>query len=99
MHVAKQTPAEVPAAPHRAERVLAYIFAAIVGLSIVCFAAVIIATASGLSGKQFTGGFWQVVALLPGIGLPVAFVLVIVLLIVGGRRRSRETQVALRGKK
>ena len=64
--------------------------AGIVGLSIVAFLTVIIATASGLPGNQFQGGFWQVVALLPNVGLPVGFLLIIVLLVISGRRRSRE---------
>ena len=66
--------------------------AGIVGLSIVAFLAVIIATASGLPGNQFTGGFWQAVALLPGVGLPVGFLLIIVLIVISGVRRSREAE-------
>lgn len=66
--------------------------AGIVGLSIVAFLTVIIATASGLPGDQFTGGFWQAVALLPGVGLPIGFLLIIVLIIISGLRRSREAK-------
>jgi len=68
--------------------------AAIVGLSILAFLTVIIATASGLPGNQFTGGFWQAVALLPGVGLPIGFLLIIVLIVISGLRRSREAKAA-----
>ncbi len=68
--------------------------AAIVGLSIVAFLTVIIATASGLPGDQFRGGLWQAVALLPGVGLPIGFLMIIVLIVISGRRRSRETRDA-----
>lgn len=77
---------------HRNERILAFMIAAIVGLSILAFLTVIIATASGLKGNEFTGGFWQFVALLPSVGLPVGFVMIIVLIVLSGRRRSREAR-------
>ena len=70
--------------------------AGIVGLSIVAFLTVIIATAFGLPGNQFQGGFWQAVALLPGVGLPVGFLLIIALLVISGRRRSREAAAVSR---
>lgn len=73
---------------------LAFMIAGIVGLSIVAFLTVIIATASGLKGDQFTGGFWQAVAILPGVGLPLGFLAIVVLIIISGRRRSREAQAA-----
>ena len=69
--------------------------AGIVGLSIVAFATVIIATASGLPGNQFQGGFWQVVGLLPGVGLPVGFLLIIVLLVISARRRGRDAAASV----
>ncbi len=71
---------------------LAFMIAGIVGLSIVAFLTVIIATASGLKGDQFTGGFWQVVAILPGVGLPLGFLAIVALIIISGRRRTREAQ-------
>ena len=85
---------ENPVTVHRNERVLAFMIAGIVGLSILAFLTVIIATASGLPGNQFTGGFWQAVALLPGVGLPIGFLLIIVLIIISGLRRSREAKAA-----
>ena len=88
--VAKETPVTI----HRIERVLAFMIAGIIGLSIVAFLIVIIATASGLAGNQFKGGFWQAVALLPGVGLPLGFLMIIVLIIISARRRSREAQAS-----
>jgi len=75
---------------HRAERVLAYMFVAIVGLSILAFIAVMIGTANGAGADDgFSQGVWPVVLTLPLFGLPIAFLLLIALLIVNGVRRSR----------
>jgi len=63
--------------------------AAIIGLSILAFIVDIIA----LAFKIDTGKApWTVVWLFPGIGLPVGFVLIIVLLVVSARRRGREAR-------
>ncbi len=97
--MAKQTPKTDDLPPHRNERILAYAIVAVVGLSIAAFLTVIIATASGLPGDHFRGGFWQVIAILPSIGLPVGFILVFILLITNLRRRSRHTQDSLSDKK
>ncbi|KQZ10651.1 hypothetical protein ASD23_00260 [Agromyces sp. Root1464] len=78
-----------PITDNRAERVLAYMFAAIVGLSIICFFAVMIGTLSGVAVDEMSSGIWAVVTMLPWFGLPIAFVLLIVLLIVNGVRRGR----------
>lgn len=83
---------DTPVTIHRNERVLAFMIAAIVGLSILAFLTVIIATAAGLKGDQFTGGFWQFMALLPGVGLPLGFAMIIVLIVISGRRRSRDAR-------
>ncbi|WP_394552789.1 hypothetical protein ACDF64_00240 [Agromyces sp. MMS24-JH15] len=75
----------------RAERVLAYMVAAIVGLSILAFLAIMIATLAGVGADDgFSQGVWPIILVLPLIGLPIGFVLLIVLLIVNGVRRSRE---------
>jgi ABC-type dipeptide/oligopeptide/nickel transport system permease component len=78
-----------PITDNRAERVLAYMFAAIVALSIICFFAVMIGTFSGVTREEMGSGIWAVVTMLPWFGLPVAFVLLIALLIVNGVRRGR----------
>ena len=75
---------------HRAERILAYMFVTIVGLSILAFIAVMIGTAVGAGENDgFSQGIWPLVLTLPLFGLPIAFLLLIALLIVNGVRRAR----------
>ncbi len=71
---------------------------AIVALSIVAFFAMIIGTFVGMTGPDFAQGIWPTVAYAPLIGLPIGFVLIIVLLVLGIRRRSREAANAARKK-
>jgi ABC-type dipeptide/oligopeptide/nickel transport system permease component len=79
-----------PVTQHRAERILAYMFVAIVGLSILAFIAVMIGTAAGAGANDgFSQGIWPLVIMLPWFGLPLAFLLLIALLIVNGVRRAR----------
>ena len=56
-------------------------------VSIVCFFAIILARPLGVT--DFTVGVWPIVALLPLLALPIAFVLIIVLLVMSIVRRSR----------
>jgi TRAP-type C4-dicarboxylate transport system permease small subunit len=65
--------------------------AAIVGLSIIAFLAIIIGSALGQS-KNFATGLWPTVAAIPYYGLPLGLVLIIVLLVLSMRRRSREAR-------
>ena len=79
-----------PVTQHRAERILASMFVAIVGLSILAFIAVISGTAAGAGANDgFSQGIWPLVIMLPWFGLPLAFLLLIALLIVNGVRRAR----------
>ena len=77
---------------HRAERILAYMFIGVIGLSIICFFAVMIATFSGVSREEMGTGIWPLVVSLPLFGLPLAFVLLIALLIINGVRRARASR-------
>ena len=80
-----------PVTEHRAERVLAFMFAAVVGLSILAFLAVIIGTAAGAGADNgFSEAPWPFIIMLPWFGLPIGFLLLIALLIVNWVRRSRE---------
>jgi len=56
-------------------------------VSIVCFFAIILARPLGVT--DFTVGVWPIVALLPLLALPIAFILIIVLLAMSIVRRSR----------
>ncbi|MDO8382612.1 MULTISPECIES: multidrug ABC transporter ATPase [Microbacterium] len=80
--------------PGRAERILAFMSLGIALLSIVCFFAIIIGTATGMSQEDFSSGIWPLVALLPNIGLPLAFVLIITLLVITWARRKRANQAS-----
>jgi len=82
-----------PHASNRPERILAYMVAAVVVLSILCFIALIAGTALGAGNNDgFSQGLWPTVITLPLFGLPVGFVLIIVLMVLSGVRRSREAK-------
>lgn len=65
----------------------------IVGLvvaSVIAFLAIIVATQLGAGADDgFSHGLWPTILMLPLFALPVAFVLLVVLLIRGVSRRSR----------
>jgi hypothetical protein len=71
---------------NRIERVLAFAVVTVAGLSIIAIAAIFIGRASH---QDFTGGVWPTVAVLPGIGLPLALIGLIVFLIMTTVRRTR----------
>ena len=75
-----------PVPLNRTERVLAGMIASIGGLSVICIIAVIVA---GFAAADVSGGAWPVVRVLPAIGLPIAFVLIIVFAILSVVRRRR----------
>lgn len=67
--------------------------AATVGLSIAAFLAVMIGTLAGAGANDgFSQGIWPLVLVLPLIGLPIGFILLVTLLIVNGVRRARESR-------
>lgn len=68
--------------------------ASIVGISIVSFLVIIVATFLGMDAAAFGTGLWPVIALLPLIGLPIGFVLMTSLIVLSLRRRSREAAAA-----
>ncbi|WP_244255832.1 hypothetical protein [Rathayibacter sp. VKM Ac-2760] len=74
-----------PAGIGRAERTLAYMFVAIIVVTVLAFLAVLIAPMMGV--RDYSGGLWQFVLALPLVGLPIAFLMMIAMLIVGVRRR------------
>jgi uncharacterized membrane protein len=79
---------------NRVERVLAYMVASIIVLSLAAFIALIVGTAVGLERDDFAQGIWPTVTILPLIGLPIGFVLIIVLLVVSAVRRGRAARDA-----
>ncbi|WP_142206581.1 multidrug ABC transporter ATPase [Subtercola boreus] len=76
----------------RVQRILAYMVASAIGLSILAFLAVIIGTAAGMKGDSFSQGVWPTILVLPLFGLPLAIALFIALLAVNLVRRSREAR-------
>lgn len=73
---------------NRGERILAYMLAAMLGLSILAFFTVIIGTFAGAT--DLGAGLWPIVYLVMYFALPLAIVILITLVIVSARRRSRE---------
>lgn len=73
----------------RVDRILAFSALGIAAASVVCFFAIIIGTAVGMQQEDFGGGLWPVVAAVPYWGLPLAFVMIIVLLAMSFIRKSR----------
>ena len=82
-----------PDVPVRAvDRILAFTALTLAALSVICFFAIIIATAVGMQHEDFGTGVWPVVAAIPQWGLPIAFVLIITLLIMSFVRKGRATK-------
>lgn len=71
------------------ERSLAYALVALVVASVISFIAIIVGTMNGLAREDFAEGIWPLATVMPYIGLPLAFVLLITLVLIGGRRRAR----------
>ena len=60
---------------------------ATVGLSVAAFFAIIIATWQGFDREDFGQGIWPTITMIPLIGLPLGFVMIVTLLVVSTRRR------------
>ncbi len=84
-----------PITDNRAERLLAYMIAATILLSIAAFFAIVIGTWMGAgTDNGFGRGIWPTIFVLPAIGLPLGFILLIVLLVLNGLRRAREARAS-----
>jgi cation transporter-like permease len=71
--------------PSRLENILAIMAAGVIGLSLVTMLA-------GLLTRLIGANPWAILTQIPLIGLPFGFVLILVLLFVSMRRRSRENR-------
>lgn len=78
--------------PTRFERVLMFMLVGVSIVSIVCLVVVLVATWAGTT--DFGGSLWPVVAMTPYFGLPVAFLLLLTLLVVATIRRARAANPA-----
>lgn len=84
------TPSSAPTPPVRPiDRILAFGALTLAAASIACFLAIIIGTATGMEQADFGSGVWPVVAAVPMWGLPLAFVMIITLLITTFIRKGR----------
>lgn len=83
----QNTEPEVPV--RRLDRILAFSALGIAAASVVCFFAIIIGTAVGMDQSDFGGGAWPLIAAIPFWGLPVAFVMIIALLVMSFIRKGR----------
>jgi uncharacterized membrane protein len=77
---------------NRNERILAYMLAAAIGLSVLAIVAIIAGTGFGV--RDFDEGIWPTIVVLPTIGLPIGFVLLIVLIVLSAARKSRAARDA-----
>lgn len=83
-------PAEDGPQPASIDRFLALGALGIVALSIVCFIAIIVGTWLGdMKEADFQLGFWPVVASIPLYGLPIAFVMLLVVVFRGFARNNK----------
>lgn len=78
---------EVPV--RRLDRFLAFAALGIAAASVVCFFAIIIGTAVGMDQAAFGEGAWPFIAAIPYWGLPVAFLMILALLIMSFIRKGR----------
>ena len=85
-------PSETPPTASRAQRVLAYMVAGLVLLSIIAFFAIIIGTFAGVD--DLTEGVWPAVYLTVYLALPIAILLVIALVIASARIRAKDAATA-----
>ena len=76
---------------NRIERALGSMIGTVLGLSVITMIVVIIA---GSNGVDLTDGAWLFFAKVPQIGLPIGFILLVVLIIVVGVRRARAARDA-----
>lgn len=84
---------QTPATAGRPERILAYMVAGVVGLSILAFLSIIIGTAAGAGANDgFSKGVWPVIIWLPYFGLPLGVLLLVGLVVTSALRRGREAR-------
>ncbi|MFS0868037.1 multidrug ABC transporter ATPase [Microbacterium sp. 179-B 1A2 NHS] len=87
----KPAPGDIPV--RRIDRILAFMSLGLLVLSIVCFFAIIIATGTGMEQADFGAGIWPTVTAIVYIAPPVAFALLLALLIMTLVRRARANKV------
>ncbi|RLP83658.1 hypothetical protein D9V34_02240 [Mycetocola lacteus] len=87
---------EEPRSVSRTERVLAYLLLVFVAAAIISFFAIIIGSSNGMTPESFDTPLWRVIAFVPWVGLPAAFIIVFVLIFIGSRGRAAANEKAVR---
>lgn len=86
----KERKSPLPVKSNRIERILAIAVVVLIALVLVCFLSVIIGTWLGAGTNDgFSQGVWPTIFVIQYYGLPVAFLLILALLVTNGVRRSR----------
>ena len=86
----KESKTPPPVSIHRIERILAIAVVILIAIALGCFIAVIAGTSLGAGDNDgFSHGIWPAVFFIQYYGLPLAFVLIVALLVSNGVRRSR----------
>ncbi|MEV7631971.1 multidrug ABC transporter ATPase [Microbacterium sp. NPDC089318] len=73
----------------RLERFLAFTALGLAAASVISFFSIIIGTAVGMDQAAFGHGVWPFMAGLPLFGLPIAFLMIITLLVLSWARKGR----------
>ncbi|HWS50430.1 MAG TPA: multidrug ABC transporter ATPase [Microbacterium sp.] len=73
----------------RIDRILAFTALGLAAASVLCFFSIIIGSAAGMDQAAFGEGAWPLIAGIPLWGLPLAFVLIISLLVMSFIRKGR----------
>ena len=71
------------------DRILAFSALGLAAASVLCFFAIIIGSGMGMDQAAFGEGLWPIVAVIPLLGLPAAFVMIISLLVMSFVRKGR----------
>lgn len=76
--------------PSRLERILAYAAVTIIALAVLAFFVTLIIGLTDTGRETLASGGWPLVLWTSYVGLPIGFVLIVILLIVNNRRRAKD---------
>lgn len=80
----------LPEPPVRAiDRFLTFASLGVIVASVVCFFVILFANAAGTTAAQFAEGAWPIVSLVPMIGLPIGFLMMLALIVMTMVRKGR----------
>lgn len=88
--MAEKIETSAPSDANRTERVLLFMILAVVVVSVLAFFTRFVGTAMGVA--DFTVGVWPALTILPLIGLPIAFAMLLAFVVASAVRRSRDSR-------